>query len=170
MNINTFSEYHFDLGELPVSDAMFVWLSYKKDKNGNILDAFCDSTNSGKVISKIEELCQWISIHKTNLVKWVPLKEWKIRYPNIDEKKDWIQKLLNEISVVNPKVVYLFWKQVYDFVKKTLDLEKISDYEYKLWNIIFILAHHPSYIYIYKRKEMDEYINTIVLRIQEILT
>lgn len=169
MNKNNFVEYWLKLNELPNSKVIFVWLSYKLDKNGKILEAFCESTNSWKIISKLEEWCKWINIYKTNLVKWVPLKDGKIRYPNVDEKKDWLQKLLGEISVVNPKVVYLFWKQVSDYIIKHLDLERISDLEYKFWNVTFVYAHHPSYIYIYKRKEIDNYVWGITSKMFEII-
>lgn len=169
MNNKNFVEYWLDLNKLPDSKVIFVWLSYKLDKNGEMLEAFCDSTNSWKVINKLEKGCWWISIYKTNLVKWVPIKEGKIRYPNADEKKDWLQKLLNEISIINPKVVYLFWKQVSDYIINNLDLEKISDFEYKFWNVTFILAYHPSYIYIYKRKEIDNYVWGIISKISEII-
>lgn len=169
MNIKNFVKYWFYSSGLPDSTVIFVWLSYKLDKNGKILEAFCDSTNSWKVITELEKWCQWISIYKTNLVKWVPLKDGKIRYPNADEKKDWLQKLQDEILVVNPKVVYLFWKIVSDYIIKHLNLEKISDFEYKFWNVVFILARHPSYIYIYKRKEIDNYIWDIIAKIFEII-
>ena len=169
MNTKNFVEYWDDLDNLPVSQVLFVGLSYKLNKNWQILEAFCDSTNSWKVIQKLEEWCSWISVHKTNLVKWVPLNNGKIRYPNSKEKEEWLCKLLEEILVIKPQVVYLFGKQVSDFIIKNTELEKVSNFEYNFWNIIFVLAYHPSYMYIYKRKELDNYVNWIVLRILEIL-
>jgi DNA polymerase len=148
---------------------MFVGLSYKLDKEGKVLKAFCDSTNSWKVIANLEEFCNGITIHKTNLVQWVPLYEGKIRYPDTKEKTEWLTQLLEEIDTIKPKIVYLFWKQVSDFVIKKLDMKKKSDFEYIRWNVTFILAHHPSYMYIYKRKDMDKYIETIVTQIKNII-
>lgn len=169
MSWSNFISYWKKNSEYLNYDVIFVWLSHKFDKNWNILEAFCNSTNSWKIISQIEEWCKWVSIYKTNLVKWVPIENGKIRYPNIDEKKDWLQELLKEIFLINPKIVYLFWKQVSDYIIKNLDLEKISDLEYKLWKISFILTYHPSYIYIYRKKEVKNYIWNIISKISKII-
>ena len=170
MTTKSFVSYESNLEEISSSQVMFVWLSYKLNKQWEVLKAFSDTTNSWKVISQLEESCEGVSIHKTNLVQWVPLdEEWKIRYPNAKEKEKGLNNLLEEIEKIKPKIVYLFWKQVSDFVIKKLYVEKKSDFEYTQWDITFVLAHHPSYMYIYKRKELDNYIQNIVQQIQNIL-
>lgn len=169
MNTKYFEEYWLDLNNLQEASVIFVGLSHKYGKNWEVLEAFCETTNSWKVIQQLEEGCGWISIHKTNLVKWVPLKNGKIRYPNAEEKKEWLNALLEEISIINPSVVYLFWKQVSDFVIKNIKLEKISDVEYRFWEVTFLLAHHPSYIYLYKRRDIESYIQWITTKISELL-
>lgn len=170
MNNKKFIPYLENYTKWVLAQVMFVWLSYKLDKQWEVLKAFCDTTNSWKVISQLEESCVGVSVHKTNLVSWVPLDEkWKIRYPNVKEKETWLRDLLQEIENIKPKIVYLFWRQVSDFVIQKLDLEKRSDFEYIQWNTTFLLAQHPSYIYIYKRTELDNYIKNIIQQIQDIL-
>lgn len=164
-----FVHYHWSLKTLPASQVMFVGLSYKLDKQWNILNAFCNSTNSWKIIEKIEKASLGITIHKTNLVKWVPLNNGKIRYPNIQEKTEWLIHLLNEIDIINPKIVYLFGKQVSEFFIKNCILERESDTVYIQWTTTYILVHHPSYIFVYKRKNIDSYVNNITLEIQKTL-
>lgn len=170
MTTKNFIDNRPNLKKVIPSQVMFVWLSYKLDKQWKLLEAFSDTTNSWKVISQLEESCEGVSIYKTNLVQWVPLdEEWKIRYPNAKEKEKWLNNLLEEIEKIKPKIVYLFWKQVSDFVIKKLDVEKKSDFEYTQWDITFVLAHHPSYMYIYKRKKLDNYIENIIIQIQNAL-
>lgn len=145
----------------------FVWLSHKLWKNWDVLDAFCDSTQSWKIISDIIISSQKEDfIYKMNLVSWVPINEkWKIRYPDIDEKEAWLKDLIDKISLFKPKIVFLFWKQVSDFVIKKSKLEKMSDNEYKYWETIVIFAPHPSYIAVYKRKNVGDYISFITNKI-----
>lgn len=152
---------------MPNYEVYFLWLSHKIWKDWKVLEAFCNSTNSWKIINLIIDKCNSrLNIYKTNLVRWVPLdNKSKIRYPNENEKLVWLQRLKREISVFKPKIVYVFWKQVSDFVLKKLELKKISNTEYSNWNTIFILAEHPSYMAVYKRKQIDEYVLKISNRI-----
>lgn len=153
--------------DIPTNWVFLVWLSHKLWKNWDVLDAFCDSTNSWKIISDVISSCNnWSSIHNLNLVSWVPISEnGKIRYPDISEKEAWLQDLILKIELYKPKIVFLFWRQVSDFVIKKLKLEKLSDTEYKYWETIFVLADHPSYIAVYKRKTISDYISLISNRI-----
>ena len=60
-----------------------------------------------------------------------------------------LENLIYEISLVNPKVIFVLGKQAYNFIiKKT-----------KIKNIFYI--EHPSYIYVYKRKEINSYIEKV---------
>ena len=130
----------------------FVGLSHKCGKHGEVLEAFCDSTNSGKVISEILRKSNGVAVYTTNLVKWVPIdSQGKIRYPNLEEKQTWLIELEKEIQIYKPKQIFCFGKQVSDFVVKNLSLK----------NIEVISVEHPSYIAIYKRKDMDDYIANI---------
>lgn len=167
-NLKTwFLKYKVNLENHSNAEIFFVWLSNKKDKNFQILEPFSELTNSGKFISEIEkevlEKNSVIKIYKTNLVKWVPLdKNLKIRYPNNFEKAEWFQVLLQEIELLRPKKIFLFWKEVSDFFIKNLDLEKISENKYLYWEILIIFEFHPSYILVYKNKEKENFKQRVI--------
>lgn len=163
-----FVEYNWILTNFPEYWTFFVWLSHKLWKDWQVLEAFCESTNSWKIINGIINSCSWIPIYKTNLVRWVPINtKGKIRYPDNDEKEKGLDYLMTEINNFKPKLVYLFWKQVYDFIIKKLELKKINDFEFSYWDTTFILADHPSYIAVYKRKQTDVYVSKITDRIKK---
>lgn len=151
----------------PWADIYFVWLSHKTSKSWIVLDAFCQSTNSGKIISELKNKCQNIQIYTTNLVKWVPVINNKIRYPNEIEKKNWFRRFIKELYIFKPKMVFLFWKQVSDFVLKKLNPIQLTESEYQYWKTIFILKEHPSYIAVYKRKQIDNYTSWIIDRMNK---
>lgn len=140
----------------------FIWLSHKLWKNWEILDAFCNSTNSWKIINKIIINTNNKNIDKLNLVNWVPLDEkWKIRYPNSKEKEIWLELLLKNIEEFQPYLIFLFWKEVSNFIFKNIDIIKINENEYKYMNSKIILVDHPSYVFIYKKRYLNDYINNI---------
>lgn len=125
------------------------------------------NTNSGKLINSIELNSQNIVFHKTNLVKCLPLKNSKIRYPSLNEMKICCSHLKDEISSLNPKLIFLLGKQVSSFVLKEF---KVKDYsldenfnysQFVVNNNILIPIHHPSFILVYKRKKLHEYIYNI---------
>ena len=60
-----------------------------------------------------------------------------------------LENLIYEISLVNPKVILVLGKQAYNFIIKKV----------KIKNIFYI--EHPSYIYVYKRKEINSYIEKV---------
>lgn len=139
-----------------------VWLSYKTSKNWDILEAFCKSTNSGKIINALIEPLHWFFVYKTNLVKWVPLDhKWKLRYPDSHEKIDWLNILKSDIEMLTPEKIFLFWKQVSDFIIRNLKNIEVLDSQYYYWKSLLIFVEHPSYIYVYKKKEIAEYIKKI---------
>ena len=83
------------------------------------------------------------------------------------EIKYCIGNLFSEISSKNPKIVFLLGEKVYSSIEKYLGLQfdklegyNFTYYEYK--GIYFIPIQHPSYIWIYKRKEINNYINNIL--------
>ena len=143
----------------------FVWLSHKSDKSWEVLDAFCDSTGSWKLISRIVEASPNKSIYKTNLVKWAPLSDNKLRYPDLSEKMQWLQTLKNQIMEFQPGKVFLFWKHVSDFVLKNLETEKAWESEYMFLKSRLICIPHPSYMSVYRRKYIDGYIQDVINKI-----
>lgn len=132
-------------------------------------------TNTGMLIQKIEEMCNDVVTYKTNLVKCLPLTEQqKLRYPNSREINCCIGHLLDEINVMSPKIVFLLGEKVYSSVGKQLKIkfEKWEDFEYcykEHKGIYYVPIHHPSYVYVYKRKKVDEYIKSVERMIGDLL-
>ena len=134
------------------SDIMILGISAKmKEKEDEM--PLSENTNSGKLIKMIEErlleennnlLC-----YRSNMVKCVPLnEEGKIRYPDNLEIENCIENLEYELNIVNPKVVVFLGRLVEKYLKK-----KIIELGY---NVITI--YHPSYIYVYRKKEIEKYV------------
>jgi len=72
-----------------------------------------------------------------------------------------------ELEKLRPMTVFLLGKQVATFIMKKFASDKpiLSDtFHYApliVNNIRFIPIHHPSYILVYKRKMLDEYIKQV---------
>ena len=134
------------------SDIMFLGISAKiKEKEDEM--PLSENTNSGKLIKMIEERLveenHNISCYRSNMVKCVPLNEkGKIRYPNSLEIENCIDNLVYELSVVKPKVVVVLGRLVEKHLKK-----KINELGYNT-----ITIYHPSYIYVYRKKEIEKYV------------
>ena len=124
-------------------------------------------TNTGMLIQKIEEMLGEVDTYKTNLVKCVPLNEQnKLRYPNKREIDSCFGNLQKEIKELSPRIVFLLGEKVYSSVEKHFNIEfnKWEDFNYsykKYDGIYYVPIHHPSYIYVYKRKKIEQYIDSI---------
>ncbi len=125
-------------------------------------------TRSGALINDIENpLTEIISFYKTNLVKCVPLKEGKIRYPLEHEMEKCFPNFKYELETLTPSVVFLLGKQVASFVMKKMGVREIylpDDFKYKPIEIdgtFFVPIHHPSYMLVYKRKFLKVYTRNI---------
>lgn len=125
------------------------------------------NTNTGMLIQKIEETLGKVDTYKTNLVKCVPLNEQhKLRYPNKSEIDSCFCNLKKEIVELSPQIVFLLGKKVYSAVEKHLGIkfDKWEDFNYRYKEykgIYYIPIHHPSYIYVYKRKKIEQYIESV---------
>lgn len=125
-------------------------------------------TRTGNLITHIEKgFKKSNSFYKTNLVKCVPLKDDKIRYPLEHEMEKCFPNFEFELDVLKPKIVFLLGKQVSNFVLKQFSITEFTldeNFNYSsitIDNIQFIPVHHPSYILVYKRKLIEKYINSI---------
>lgn len=122
-----------------------------------------EDTNSGKIIKEVEDALPNVNYYKTNLVKCLPLDDkGKIRYPNNEEMNACINNLIKEMEYLKPKIVFLLGNNVADFVKKYIRKNNID------LKINFKKIAHPSYIYIYKRKNKQDYINKLTNDINSI--
>lgn len=149
-------------------ECQIVWvgLSAKKIESDDEIPLSVN-TNSGMLINSIEMKIGEVSTYKTNLVKCLPLNEdEKLRYPNRKEIDSCIGNLKKEINELSPKIVFLLGEKVYSSVGRHFELEfdkwNEFDYFYKENNgIYYVPIHHPSYVYVYKRKKIDIYIQSI---------
>lgn len=134
------------------ADIMFVGISAKMKETEDEIP-LSENTNSGKLIKMIEgrllEENSNLLCYRSNMVKCVPLdKEGKIRYPDILEIENCIDNIVYELSIVKPKVVVLLGRLVEKHLKK-----KIVELGYNT-----ITIYHPSYIYVYRKKEIEKYV------------
>jgi uracil-DNA glycosylase family 4 len=147
-----------------VADIFWVGLSAVKVGCTKKEQPLSDSTNSGKLIASIENKNKAVGFYKTNLVKCLPLNEGKIRYPKKEEMSACDKHLHTEIDQIQPKLVFLLGKQVGDFVTERKDLKFSEEFNYEPFqkgNTLYVPVHHPSYILVYKRKQLDSYVNGI---------
>ena len=140
------------IDKLRKADIMFVGISAKMKEIENEIP-LSENTNSGNLIKMIEERLLGennnISCYRSNMVKCVPLdEEGKIRYPDILEIENCIDNLVYELSIVKPKVVVLLGRLVEKHLKK-----KIIEQGYNT-----ITIYHPSYICVYRKKEIEKYV------------
>ena len=116
-----------------------------------------------------------MTTYKTNLVKCLPLNEHqKLRYPNNKGIDCCFVNLKKEIDELKPRIVFLLGEKVYSSVGKHLSInfEKGDgfDFYYKEYQkTFFVPVQHPSYIYVYKRKQMDEYVCGIGQMIERLI-
>ncbi len=149
------------------NDIMFVGLSAKivKTPNDKPLD---ENTNTGKIIKQIEDSLEGIKIYRTNIVKCVPLNDSKkLRYPTKKEINSCLKNLDDEIEYTKSKIIFLLGNEV---AKSVLSIHVKSYQKYTpiiIEKKVFIAIEHPSYIYIYKKKFIYEYIDKIKKLIKE---
>jgi uracil-DNA glycosylase len=150
------------------NDAEIFWVGLSAVKTSvNSEIPLSPNTNSGKLIKSIEYFLPSITFYKTNVVKCLPLENGKIRYPCLSEMKNCYSHLKAEIDFLKPKVVFLLGKQVATFVLKEYGLRDISLNEYFNYSTycfeetIYIPIHHPSFILVYKRKKLSDYMGSI---------
>lgn len=152
------------------SNADIIWLglSAVDSRNGEIETPLSADTPTGQLISEIEADCKGhCEFYKTNIVKCLPLRDKKIRYPKYSEMENCFSNFQIELQTHQPKLVVLLGKLVIDFIFKKYDLEKVelnASFSYKVIEksgIRFLAVHHPSYILVYKRKQAKRYVKKI---------
>ena len=155
----------------------WVGLSAVRVSNANEDTPLSVNTNSGNLINEIEKPFIDIEFYKTNLVKCLPLRKGKIRYPTKNEMKSCYSKLSLEIQTLKPRLVFLLGKQVASFIAKNGNCHEVfkfdDNFHYQSFNIgetVFVPIHHPSYILIFKRKRVNNYIEQIKRIIKETST
>ncbi len=129
---------------------LFVGLSNKPN-----LKPFDTKTNSGKVVDMIIDRLG-CDCFKVNLVNFAPIDENnKLRYPTKIEINDQLAGFIDYLNQLKPDLAISFGTIVSDKLRK---IETLKD------KVLF--KQHPSYIYVYKRKDLDSYIEDIVKDIE----
>jgi uracil-DNA glycosylase len=131
---------------------VFVGISNKSNEFGEMqpLDI---STPTGKIIYMIETKLGF-DILKTNLVSFTPLDaKGKIRYPNEIEKELGARQLQAYLQNNSPCLVFLMGSIVKNAVTKYIKLNT---------DINTFYIRHPSYIYVYKRSSLNDYVDSII--------
>lgn len=155
------------LDNLKKAQVFWVGLSAVKVSDVDNEIPLSSNTNTGKLISYIEERNGKFSFYKTNLVKCLPLRNNRIRYPRVNEMESCFVNLQLEIKRAEPKIIFLLGKMVSDFMMRfqnifasTLD-EKFNYETHRVKDVYYVPIHHPSYILIYRRKFMEDYISKV---------
>lgn len=149
------------------SKCNILWLGLSAKKIADKAEPLSSNTNTGKIIEMIESKLNY-KTYKTNLVKCLPLnKDNKLRYPTLLEKNACYNNLELEIKTLKPKIIILLGSEVADYIAEKLNIEiaKSINYDFKFTkynDIFYIHIHHPSYIYVYKQKALNIYINAVV--------
>ena len=148
-------------------DVFWVGLSAVKVEDVESSTPLSKETKTGHLVSTIEKSCKQIDHYRTNLVKCLPLRDNKIRYPTVKEMDICFGHLNKEILFFKPKVVFLLGRQVAEFIlkrngRKMPNLHSNFEYEdYEINGHFYVPIHHPSYILIYKRKLLNKYIENV---------
>ena len=133
---------------------VFIGLSNKKDK-----EPFDKTTNSGKIINEVINHLD-CKCFKINLVPYAPLNEsGKLRYPTKEEIKKALNDFKKTIKKLKPDCIV----GLGNIVNK--ELKKIKKYQ----NIL-ICETHPSYVYVYKKRELNQYIKNLEKKIMNQIT
>lgn len=103
------------------------------------------------IIAKLNAQC-----YKINLANFTPLDEkGKLRYPNKEEMDKGYENLIKSIDFLKPDVCVLLGDKVTKYLSGKLNN--------------FVSIKHPSYIAVYKRKNIEDYVHDSVNLINEII-
>ena len=117
----------------------------------------------------MREIGEGLDCYYTNLVKCLPLMDGKLRYPTEPELDVCFGNYELELRTLGPRKVVLLGKQVSEFVASRMGLRfrrmKAGDLEFETAQagiIEYLSAYHPSYVLIYKRRQLDDYKRSIL--------
>lgn len=136
-------------------------------------------TRTGNIIDQIIFELPSVEFIKTNLVKTPPVDQnGNLRYPTSAEMfLGWIQ-LRDEVNRSDPDLLVTLGQQVSLFVRSQMGVQPTkpilpSDFSYESYlsqsQSKILSVHHPSFIYVYHRKEIDIYIENVITSISALL-
>jgi len=159
----------------------FVGISGKPGAIGT-MKPLSEETLSGKVISKVEaklrEASECSVFVRDNLVQNPPLTDGKLRYPTYREMKSEWGSFERRLVKKKSTVIIVLGNLVADFFQEMRNLRMVADSSaggrFLKWagvddeNGLLVLAvAHPSYVGVYARKRMGDYIEIILQAIQD---
>lgn len=130
------------------------------------------TTRSGGLVRAIASEMTTAKVYYTNLVKCLPLRNDRIRYPFRSELELCFRNYKAELAQLVPTKVVLFGKQVSDFISDKLNLDFRSprgDFDFpvaRMGGVEFLAAHHPSYVLVYRHRKIDVYKRRIMAFVQ----
>jgi uracil-DNA glycosylase len=147
---------------------MFVGLSAVKSIDAERPEPFSDQTRSGALLRQLVSEVPNHPVYFTNLVKCLPLENGKIRYPYREEMDACISNLLLEFQTVSPERVILLGRQVSDYVGGSLGVrftkspDPVGSAVGTYGNVLLMAAYHPSYMLIYRRRQIETYKQSVL--------
>ncbi len=152
----------------------FVGLSAKPN-----CEHLAPETRTGHIIEQIINRLPTVKIVKTNLVKTPPVDSaGKLRYPHPNEMKSGWCELQNEMNKTHPNLLVTLGQQVSFFLRSQMGVQPIkpqlpsdfSSQSYLSQSTSHILSiHHPSFVYVYRRKNIDNYIENVVQSVSTLI-
>ncbi len=153
----------------------FVGLSAKP-----MCEHLAPETITGNIIDQIIHDLPNVYAIKTNLVKIPPVdRDGNLRYPNEAEMQNGWKELHNEINRTFPNLVVTLGQKVSFFLRSQMGVEPTKpqlplDFSYRLYlsqsQSHILSVHHPSFIYVYRRKDVKSYIDNVVLSILSLVS
>ena len=141
----------------------WVGISQKKEEKN-----LSKNSLSGSLIFNIEKQIKNIKSYKTNLVDFAPLdKTGKLCYPTKREIDQNFNILWKNILNKKPQIIFLLGGLVASAFESNLGVKiiKWNNYEYFVTyfnELALITIQHPSYIQVYKKKDIEKYMYGIV--------
>jgi hypothetical protein len=137
-------------------------------------------TRTGNIIDQITLELPSVEFIKTNLVKTPPLDQnGNLRYPTSAEMYlGWIE-LCDEVNRSNPDLLVTLGQQVSLFVRSQMGIQPTKptlppNFSYESYlsqsQSKILSVHHPSFVYVYHRKEIDIYIENVIISILSLVS
>lgn len=152
----------------------FVGLSAKPN-----CDHLSTQTNTGNVIDRIVYGLPDVTSVKTNLVKNPPLDQrGNLRYPNFSEMEQGWKDLQNEMTHMSPDIIVTLGQQVSFFLRTQMGIEPArprlpADFSFETYlsqsEPYLLSVHHPSFVFVYRRKYIENYVNNVIQSISSLL-
>ncbi len=152
----------------------FVGLSAKPN-----FDHLSPQTNTGNIIEQIIRDLPYVTSVKTNLVRTPPLdQKGNLRYPNFSEMEQGWKELQDEMDQMSPNLLVTLGQQVSFFLRSRMGVQPVkprlpADFSCETYlsqsEPYLLSVHHPSFVFIYRRKYIENYVNNVVQSISSLI-